>query len=66
MTRDDATVLDRRTTDEVPAPRAAGSDREWAEPVRRTRRTRPLSDYWDHENARWVSRPPVPGPRRSD
>ncbi|HET6392091.1 MAG TPA: hypothetical protein VFG13_04660 [Blastococcus sp.] len=64
MTRDDATVLDR--TDAVPMPRAAAPAREWAEPVRRARRTRPASDYWDHEDARWVSRPSVPGPRRGD
>jgi hypothetical protein len=62
MTRDDATVLDRLGTDAVPAPRAAGT----AEPVQYARRTRPLSDYWDVENARWASRPPVPGPRRGD
>jgi hypothetical protein len=66
MTRDDATVLDRLGTDAVPAPRAAGTARGRTEPVQYARRTRPLSDYWDVENARWASRPPVPGPRRGD
>jgi hypothetical protein len=66
MTRDDATVLDRPVTDAVPAPRAAGTARRWPEPVRYTRGTRPRSDYWDVENARWASGPPVPGPRRGD
>ena len=63
MTRDDATVLDRLATDAVPAPRTAGTPREWIEPAQGARGGRPLSEYWDVENARWVSRPSVPGPR---
>jgi hypothetical protein len=66
MTRDDATVLDRLVTDAVPAPRAAGDARGWTEPVQYAGGTRPRSDYWDVENARWASRSPVPGPRRGD
>jgi hypothetical protein len=63
MTRDDATVLDRLVTDAVPAPRTAGSARGWTEPVQYARGTRPRSDYWDVENARWTSRRAVPAPR---
>jgi hypothetical protein len=67
MTRDDATALDRRTTDPVPAPRrAALREVPWPEPGQFSRSTRPRSQYWDVENARWVSRSPVPGPRRGD
>jgi hypothetical protein len=66
MTRDDATVLDRLETDAVPAPRTAGNARRWTEPAQYVRGTRPRSDYWDVENARWAPRPPLPGPRRGD
>ena len=63
MTRDDATTLDRTRTGAVPAPR---SDRDvlWPEPGRFTRSTRPRSQYWDVENARWATRPSLPAPRR--
>ena len=36
------------------------------EPGFRPRRTRPLSEYWDVETARWRSRGPVPQPRSGD
>jgi hypothetical protein len=67
MTRD-ATVLDGLTTDAIPAPRTAGTVREvpWTEPGQFSRSTRPRSQYWDADTARWVTRPPVPGPRRGD
>ena len=60
MTRDDAT-LDRRSTDAVPEPR---TDREFPEAGPQTRGTRPRSEYWDVETARWVRRSPLPAPRR--
>lgn len=66
MTRDDATVLDL-PTDVIPAPRNGATVREWAEPGHFPAHTRPCSQYWDVENARWVSRPSVvPGPRQGD
>jgi hypothetical protein len=67
MTRD-ATVLDGLPTDVVPSPRPAGSVREvpWAEPGQFSRNTRPRTQYWDVGIAGWVTRPPVPGPRRGD
>ena len=67
MTRD-ANVLDGLATDAIPAPRPAGVARElpWTEPGQFSRSTRPRSQYWDVETARWVPRPPVPGPRRGD
>ena len=68
MTRDDAAVLDGLTTDAIPVPRTGGVIREvpWLEPGQSPRGTRPRSEYWDVENARWDSRSPVPGPRRGD
>ncbi len=65
MTRDDATVLDL-PTGVIPAPRGAATVREWAEPGQFPASTRPCWQYWDVENARWVSRSPVPDPRRGD
>jgi hypothetical protein len=65
MSRDDTTTLDRTGTGTVPVPR---SDREvlWAEPMRLTRSSRPLSEYWDVENARWTTRPSLPTPRHGE
>jgi len=65
MTRD-VTVLDGISTDAVPAPRTAARPLPWLEPGQFTRGTRPRSQYWDVETARWISRSPVPGPRRGD
>jgi hypothetical protein len=63
MTRDDATVLDL-PTNVIPAPRSAETVHQWAEPGQFPAHTRPSSEYWDVETARWVSRPPVPAPRQ--
>jgi hypothetical protein len=35
----------------------------WPEPWCSSRGTRPRSEYWDVENARWCSRGPAPRPR---
>jgi hypothetical protein len=57
------TVQDTRT-DVVPAQRSAATgDAAWVEPWLYSRSTRPRSEYWDVENARWTSRPTVPAPR---
>jgi len=66
MTRDDATVLDRLGTGAVPLQRTARTAPESAEPAPPPRRTHPLTEYWDVENARWISRAPVPGTRPAD
>ncbi len=68
MTLDDATVLDGRTTDAIPAPRTSTSslDVPWLMPGRFSRSIRPRSEYWDVETARWTSRPVVPAPRQGD
>ncbi len=60
------TVQDTRT-DVVPAPRtAATGDAAWVEPWLFARGTRPRSEYWDVEAARWTSRSSIPAPRRGD
>jgi len=57
------TVQDTRT-DVVPTPRSAATgDAAWVEPWLYSRSSRPRSEYWDVENARWISRPAVPAPR---
>ncbi len=53
----------------VPAPRSAEpptGDAAWVEPWLHARGSRPRSEYWDVETARWTSRPVVPGPRQGD
>ena len=67
MTPDDTTVLDGAMTDAIPGPRTGTTEPD--APRResgRSRRTRPPSEYWDVETASWVTRRPVPGPRRGD
>ena len=59
------TVQDTRT-DIVPAPRSATGEAAWVEPWLHSRSTRPRSEYWDVESARWTSRPLVPAPRMGD
>lgn len=61
MTRADATLL-ARPTEAVRAPRTA----PWREPGQFAPGTRPRSQYWDVATARWVTRSPVPSPRRGD
>ncbi|MGY1805290.1 hypothetical protein ACI78T_18555 [Blastococcus sp. SYSU D00922] len=64
----DGTVLARPTTGAIPAPRTPGTVRPlpWLEPGQYARGSRPRSQYWDVETARWVTRAAVPGPRRGD
>ena len=62
MIRDDVTPLNGTRIAAVPAPRAAPGVLGPEPP----RRTRPLSEYWDVEAARWTTRSPVPAPRRSE
>ena len=58
------TVQETTRTDVVPSPRrGATGEAAWVEPWLYSRSTRPGSQYWDVENARWTSRPPVPAPR---
>ncbi len=70
MTLDDSIVQDPRTADLVPGPRTAEpaqvGQAPWPEPWLPTRGTRPRSEYWDVETARWTSRSPVPVPRGAD
>jgi hypothetical protein len=57
----DHTVRDSHTTDVIPGPRTdepPSGDLPWT--------TRPRSEYWDHETARWTSRSALPGPRQGD
>jgi hypothetical protein len=71
MIVDDVTVRDRSTTDAPPGPRTAGPAVEGlavesgASPGSRrsARRSRPPSEYWDVETARWTTRSPIPTPR---
>jgi hypothetical protein len=56
-------------TDVVPAPRTADDrtvrgDAAWIEPWLFPRGTRPRSEYWDVETARWTGRRRVPAPRQ--
>jgi hypothetical protein len=60
------TVQETTRTDAVPGPRrAATGEAAWVEPWL-YRGTRPRSEYWDVENARWTSRRAVPAPRTGD
>ena len=68
MSVDQSTPQDTRT-DVVPAPRSTEprtGDAAWIDPWLFPRGSRPRSEYWDVETARWTSRPVVPGPRRGD
>jgi hypothetical protein len=65
------TVHDERDTAQTPTvPRPRGSEDSppngefpWPEPWRRSRATRPRSEFWDVETASWRSRGPVPPQR---
>jgi len=62
-------LTDMTSTDmalETLVPDVRRGDAARTEPVVRPRRTRPLSEYWDVETARWRSRGPVPQPRSGD
>jgi hypothetical protein len=65
---DDVAVQDVRPADLVPGQRTAAhaAVAGEVEPKSSRRATRPLSEYWDVESARWTSRAPVPGPRQGD
>jgi len=66
MSLDNAT--DART-DVVPGPRRSEpptGDAAWVEPWLFARGSRPRSEYWDVEAARWSSRSSIPAPRRGD
>ena len=65
MIRDDASPTQRTRTQAVPAPRISQMA-PWPEPGRSTRSTRPRSEYWDVESARWTTRSPLPAPRRGE
>ena len=51
----------------LPGPRTAEPD-PWliSGTARLSRTTRPRSEYWDVENARWTSRAVIPGLRQGD
>jgi hypothetical protein len=69
MTLDGQTAQDVRTDDALPLPRTPGrvvGEAAWVEPWLFPRSSRPGSQYWDLESARWVTRSPVPGPRQGD
>ena len=66
---DDQTVRDSRTTGVIPGPRTdepPSGDLPLNQARRTPRSTRPRSEYWDHETARWTSRSALPGPRQGD
>jgi hypothetical protein len=65
MSLDNATVA---RTDVVAGPRPSvpPGDAAWIEPWLFARDTRPRSQYWDVEAARWTARSSIPAPRRGD
>lgn len=69
MTVEDATMQGARGTGTIPGPRTTEPTGPVVDALglgrRPAQRTRPRSEYWDVETARWVTRSPVPGPRRS-
>ena len=68
MSVDRSTRQDTRTG-VVPAPRSVEprtGDAAWIDPWLFPRGSRPRSEYWDVETARWTTRPVVPGPRQGD
>ena len=67
MSLDESTLQGNRN-DVVPVPRSAGpaTGDAWIEPWLHVRVSRPRTEYWDVETARWTSRPVVPAPRQGD
>ena len=62
------TVQDPRAAGTLPTAPTGDHGRlsPWTEPGAFTPGSRPRTQYWDVMNARWVSRSPVPVPRRGD
>jgi hypothetical protein len=48
----------------APTPRGTGTAEPSSGEPRPARRSRPLTQYWDHESASWQTVGPIPAPRR--